>query len=128
MYDCEQGLNCLVVTLLVGLIRYVDPALQTLELNGQHPQSPWQGQVDDVQSCIAPIMADISTILLSGQAVPGFLTKSMANFMCNNFPFFSGDYIKYKYGLCSTLYQQATYLTIHQSRIRIRLYHLDVIV
>jgi hypothetical protein len=48
----------------------VDPALQTEELNGQHPQSPWQGQVDDVQSCIAPTKAQIRIIPSTADRYP----------------------------------------------------------
>jgi hypothetical protein len=43
MSAMEQGLKLLVLTLLVGFIRYVPPESHTLVLNGQQLQSPAQG-------------------------------------------------------------------------------------
>lgn len=48
--DTEQGLKSLVVTLLVGFIIYVSPALHTVSLRGQHPHDPLHGHICDVQS------------------------------------------------------------------------------
>lgn len=54
--EIEQGLKSSVVTLLVGFIKYVWPALQMVSLNGQQLQpAGLQEHVCAVQSCIAPM-------------------------------------------------------------------------